>query len=317
MSRERPYKEILDPEVGHAEAEVSLAPQIDLLEQLAAYGSNLIPRCFHGERRGLRDLIILHVFLRQFVTAVDSVSILTRQGATFGARPAARMAVESSLYIDFLTGKEEPKAYRVFYVSSLRKKRLWARRVVPGTPEHDKFLSVGAELGADRPNFSADKERLGRAEIADIERVLSRYEFSDINDRFEKLRGRKSYEPHWLTYFGLSLRGLAYKLERTIEYEIFYAPAAEFAHSSSYTDFATFSAESIEYFPIRSLRYATPLIREVVPVAMTTYRKILDHYRPDEVSSLNRKWMAEWRDPFFKSPEIREGHDDDRGRDVR
>lgn len=315
MSRERPYKKILDPEAGRTEAEASLAPQIDLLEQLAAYGSNLVPRCFYGERRGLRDVIMLHVFLRQFVTAIDSVGVLVRQGATFGARPAARMAVESSLYIDFLSGNEEPLAYRVFYVSSLRKKRLWARRVVPGTAEHDKFLSVGAELGADRPNFAADKERLGRAEVADIERVLSLPEFTDINDRFEKLRGRGAYEQPWLKYFDLTLRKLAYKLERTIEYEIFYAPAAEFAHSSSYTDFATFSADRIEYFPIRSLRYATPLIREVVPVAVTTYRRILEHYRPDEVPSLNRKWMTEWRTPFIQTPEIRGEHDGDRGRD--
>lgn len=50
--------------------------------------------------------------------------------------------------------------------------------------------------------------------------------------------------------------------------------------------------------PIRHLEELHDLVTNVVSTAMATYRTVLRHYRPLEVEALDRKYEAEWRDPF-------------------
>ena len=87
---DEPHDAILDRTLFRVQIADSFAPQINLLEQLVNYGTNLLPRCFVSSDRGIPDTVAILGFLKHAVTSLDAIHILSKEGATLACFPHIR-----------------------------------------------------------------------------------------------------------------------------------------------------------------------------------------------------------------------------------
>lgn len=293
-------KGILDRERHKGDARKIYSKQIELLVDLANYGSNLIVRAFDSSKKRLEDVIVICVLLKQLVSMLDAVEVLVSHGIIHPANLQTRCAFEASLYIDFiLAGDSEQKA-RYYYVANLRNKKLWESRYMRGSEERKAFSHVfeylDGYIAPENPKLIAEMKK----EIEDIERVLKQDNFIVINETYEKMRIKKTgEEAFWYKAYGMkSLRQIAEIVGRLPEYEIFYPAGSEVTHSTSYREHVRFHDGMITFEPIRQLEGADSVMQNIIGIALSSYQSILKHYRYGELSHFKRKYIKDWRNGF-------------------
>ena len=269
---------------------------LTVLADVVDYGTHLIPRAFKSSGRKLEDAIVIGVLLKQVVTMADAFHALISIGEVHAAYLHARSAFEASLYIDYILKDSAETKARHFYISGLRRQRLWALRLTPGTAERDGYRHVIEYLNLDS---RADLHSKAAQELDTINRVLSQPEFIDINTEFEKHLNptRPNYDPSWYQPLGVrSVRQIAEDVQRLHEYDTFYSQTSEVIHSSSYRDHINFSSgQQMWIHPIRDLENFTVLVGTTVPLFLRTYRSVLSHYRNEELDNFSRKFVSDWR----------------------
>src|SRR5690349_19933673 len=122
---------------GRDEAEVfvkeKLSVYVDFLQDLANYGSNLIPRCYVSSARTLADTVLIASLLKHIVCMLDAVVVLLRQGAVFGSELQVRSIFEASAYIQWILKTDTERRATQYFVWHWRRDVDWARAAIPGT----------------------------------------------------------------------------------------------------------------------------------------------------------------------------------------
>ena len=99
-----------------------------------------------------------------------------------------------------------------------------------------------------------------------------------------------------------SIAKMAEAVGRREEYDTFYAHSSELVHSSSYREHIEISSNrNVTLHSIRSLENVSELVSFAVPIILKTYRSILNHYRPGEVSRFDHKYTRDWRKAFVET----------------
>ncbi|GAH32376.1 unnamed protein product [marine sediment metagenome] len=139
-----------------------------------------------------------------------------------------------------------------------------------------------------------------KKDIEDIERILKQDNFIDINEKYEKMRIKKTgEEAFWYKAYGVkSLRQIAEMVGRLAEYEIFYPAGSDVTHSTSYRDHVRFHEGMITFEPIRKLEGADSVLQNIIGIALSSYKSILKNYRYGELSHFKKKYIQDWRDGF-------------------
>ena len=311
--REKEFKLILDREKHKVDVKQYFSKHIDLLIDLANYGSNLIPRVYGSSNKKLEDIVVIGVLLKQVVSMIDAVEILISKGAVGPANLQARAAFESSLYIDWILKSESEKKAKYYYVSNLRNQRLWALRFKPGSPEKEIFSKDFQYLDEHlKTTDLEDVEKQAEKELADIDSLLTRNGWNEINLEFEKEKKKKKTgaETYWYKMFGVtSIRQLAKQVDRLGEYDLFYSRSSEVMHATSYGDHIQFSKGTVSFEPIRQLKDLHIVLRFITLVAISSYVSILKHYRYGELSHFRLKYVRDWRDAFLNIPSVSYTHE--------
>jgi len=95
--KEKEFTLLLDRKKHEADVRQHFAGHIDLLIDLANYGSNLIPRAYDSSGKKLEDIIVIGILLKQVVSMIDAVEVLISKGAVSPANLQARAAFEATL----------------------------------------------------------------------------------------------------------------------------------------------------------------------------------------------------------------------------
>ncbi|MGA7677045.1 MAG: DUF5677 domain-containing protein [Dehalococcoidia bacterium] len=305
--KENEFKLILDREKHKADVSQYFANHIELLVDLANYGSNLIPRAYDSSKKKLEDTIVIGVLLKQVVSMIDAIEVLVSNGAVSAAYLQARAAFEASLFIDWILQGESAKKAKYYYVASLRNQRLWALRSKAGTQEKEIFSQSFRNL--EKHISITDLGRLEEEASKELERIdslLSKPEWSETNKEFEQRKTRKSgAEVYWYKLFGVSsIRGLARDVQRIGEYDLFYSRASEFMHAATYKDHLQFGRGTITFEPIRQMKDIEIVLRFITIVTISTFASILRHYRHEELQNLIIKYLQDWREAFLNIPSV-------------
>ncbi len=303
IMKEKELKHLLDRERHKGDARKIFTKQIELLIDLANYGSNLILRAYDSSKKRLEDIIVIGVLLKQVVSMLDAVEVLVSHGVIKPASLQVRCAFEASLYVDFILAGDAEKKARYYYVANLRNKRLWELRYIRGSGEREAFSHVYKYLeGHMEPENPQLLDEIKEG-IEDIERVLKQYNL--INEIYEKMRTKKTgeeafwYKAYYEDYGGVkTLRQIAEKVGRLPEYDIFYPDSSEATHSMSYRDHVRLNKGMITFEPIRYLEEADSILRNIIRITLSSYESILKHYRYGELNSFKRKYIRDWRDGF-------------------
>lgn len=303
--QEKPLSAILNRDESRGTISEHFQPQINLLRDLANYGSNLVLRAYESSPRGIADAIVCGVLLKQVVAMVDATEVLVSSGITLAAHPPARTGFEASLYVDYILQQETDHRGRCYLVGNYRDERLWATRVTKGTTEEQAFTEstkpIVLDIQRNHPELTANAP----AQVTEIDRILSQPELADVNAAFEKLRGRRKHDVDWYTVAGAkSIADVARTVGRYHEYIGFYSRGSSVTHSSSYKDHLRFVGKEVKFIPIRHLSALNQLLMFVGAFTMHTYWRILAQYRPSEVLSFTRKYAEDWRGPYLNAKQV-------------
>lgn len=298
---ENEYKEILDREKHVKDVTEHFTPQIDLLQDLTNYGSNLIPRLFVSSDKQLVDIIVIGVLLKQVVSMIDGAELLVAKAAIHAAQLEVRAAYEASVYIEWILKSDSEKKAKCYYVSNLRNERLWALRSMEGTEEKEKFTAITEEI-----NFDIHKERPeitdeAQQHLEQVNKILAQDTFKDVDAEFEaiKQKDRLKREPLWYRPMKIySIRQIAREVSRIAEYDLFYSIGSQVTHSSSYKDHITLKEGKVYFKPIRYLEKLGTLLNFLVSTTIRTYMKTLEQYRPGELPAFRDKYANDWRNAF-------------------
>lgn len=304
--KESAHAAILDRETPAAQVKEQLTPQLDLLADLAAYGSNLVVRAYNSSPQQMAELIVCGVLLKQVVAMIDATHVLLSAGCGHAAHLPMRTAWEASLYLDWILSGNSERRATCYFVGNYRDERRWADRVTPGTLEEAAFSPIAKAIGLDfqteRPTLAAD----ATSRRAEVDRILAQPELQAIDAEFQQLRGNKrKRDPEWYELDGMkSIRDIAKSLDRLAEYEAFYSKGSQVTHTGTYKDHLHFAEGNVHFKPIRHLADANQLLTVIVVIAMKTYERVLTCYRPGEVPALMKKYRDDWRQPHLHATSL-------------
>ena len=279
-----------------------LRPWINVIHDLASYGSNLIPRSFGSSDRDLKDSIVLAVLLRQVVAMLDGVDLLLASGATYAAHLQLRALFEASVYIDWILREDSERKAEYYYVHNLRRKRFWNLKVQPGSAESQDFLDMMKKEGVQIPDEVRDA---AKEQNKEIDRVLSQPKFAVISQDFEK-QSKGLRDVSWYVPLGpRSLAAVAKAVDRRAQYVFLYSIGSEVMHSSSYERHMSIGKDQVTFQPIRSIEQSQNIFNFTATVTLATYRAILQQYREGELQAFGRKYIEKWQKEFLNFPKIK------------
>lgn len=296
-------KRLLDRETIDQFIQSSLSPIIALLRETVDYGVDLLDKC--GQRGGsLSDLIIIGHFFKHAVTMFDATEILLSRGAVFAAGVSARSMLEAYICLEWLLKTDTESRARHFYVWHLRQKREWARRLIPGTDENQRFQKQLSTLTKMQdPAKRATLEAEARRQDADLTNILTNVTNEPINDQFEHLK-KRHLDVHWYVPTGAkSIRDITAKLSLETDYE-FFSQFSDITHAGAFEKHVKFDGKGVFFFPVRSPEGIDALVNVTVNLAFRLYSLIIKTYFPSDLGSFNETYVTQWRSRFLSIPKV-------------
>jgi len=314
MNEETPYKALLDREGPIKIVEKSFPELISSMRDMVNFGTNLIVRCFAvSSERKMKDIIILGVLLKQIVSMFDALEILISNASIRPAFLQLRAMFEASLYIEWILKEDSEAKAAYYYVSNLRKEKEFYLKMRSGSDENLRYKEKMAQFESEIDGFSDNHEKNIKTSLAKVETILNREEYLSINQAFNnfkngikiKKRRKIKYEPDWYKPLGVnSIRDLACKLGRLSYYEFIYTRSSAVMHSAEYDDHIEFKKGEIHFITIRHLENIGEVARYSIPILLGTYLKVIQQYRPGELSAYKKKYVENWREPYLNIPNI-------------
>jgi hypothetical protein len=294
---------ILNRALAEANSEQYFRAHIEVLEDVVDYGTHLLPRCWLGSGRGLRDIVVLVVLAKQVLEAVDASVVLLRKGCVKPCMLTVRAAFEASVYAEFVLRGKHERAAKAYYVSYLRRCRRWANRAIRGTPERKAFLRDLKGMPFRDSLASARGQRAAKAEVASISAKLENPRYRRWNARFELIERRRPaswYEP--LFRRRVNLRDVCAIVGRRHEYRSIYEIGSEELHGGRMGAHLEVPEDGeMLIMPLREPSEFQFIVKTLSAIVIRTYRRTLDHYRPSEVENFARKYRKDWR-PVMQQP---------------
>ena len=282
----------------------NLAPTIALWRELVDYGVHLVGRCAQHDG-SLADLVITGHFFKHAVTMLDAVEIQLSRGAVFSAGVSARSMLEAYICLAWILDKQTEIRGRQFYVWHLRQKRVWARRAIPGTTEHNHFRKYTDTLSdmEDLPKRAALESEASRQDD-DISAILTNSNNNLINDAFDKLKQRH-FDVAWYRPSGpRSIGDMAKRLKLDAEYDVFYSQFSDISHAGAFEKHVKFDGKAVIFEPIRSPEGIQTVVKVVATLAFRVFRLIIAKYFPQDMHSFKQSYITHWRTRFLSVPEV-------------
>jgi hypothetical protein len=275
---------------------------LSLVTELVNYGSNLIPRCFASSERAIPDMVIIGALLQHAVTMLDAIEVLLSQGGVYSAFIQARSLFETRLYLTWILQEDTIRRTRQYFVWHRRDEALWARRSVPGTPEHEKFhLACAGLLNDGKTNEFEDD---ARRQLEEITKILSGDDFKDINKKFDELKKPgKDFDVAWYQPWGPnSVADMANRLRLSGEYMLFYSMFSKATHCQAFRRHLHIGENGLHFQPIRDLKDISTVLNISLSYTINIYHMILERYRPYELDVFRQKYATQWRKRFWNIP---------------
>lgn len=236
---------------------------------------------------------------------LDGIEVLLSQGCTHAANLQMRALFEAAVYITWILAADSERKALYYHVHNLRRKRLWASRTEPGSPEAAAFAT---EMGKYHSSLSDEIKGKAKQQAQEIDHILANPKLAPINADFEaaKLKRRLKRDVAWYVPLGhANFAEIARATGHRSLYAILYSGTSEVMHSSSDDHHVEFEAGKLTIKPIRSFVGFELVFRLSVSIALDLYRNILNEYRPGELPAFSRKYVEEWQKHYMTELRIK------------
>lgn len=261
------------------------------LDDCVDYGGNIYTMLDKSERITEKDAPIILMFMH-FLDTLDSISILTRKGATSGVRTLLRTLFETSLSLKYMIQEPREKgviAYSVAYAF----REIKARQLVdPNLPKGKEFIekvqkSFGPQSVFPQADINESTKHLKNfLELDWVKEVATEYK------RIKK--ENKGKEPNWYSLYGgpRNLRELARYFDMEPVYETLYFQLSKHQHASGVFSLMKVVDGKAIVPGIRNVDGLQQELKWVLNIVRFTYKHLFQTVFPSELIS-HAKWEVE------------------------
>lgn len=304
--KETDFPTILDRIEPKELVENNFNDHMELLKELSNYGSRLIIRGFSVSERKQSDIIIVAVLFKQFVSMIDAIQILLKEGNVYAANLPLRTLYENQLYLQWILKEETEKRASQYYVWHLRRKLKINLTSIDGTVENDELKRKLSDSPLERildGIISIQPEIIKQND--EINKILSSEKYCEINGEFDRLKGTRRNDVPWYQPWGPnSISDLAERLGQGGEYVIFYSNLSNITHSHSIDQMIKYKDDMVIFENIRNLESIDTVISITSSFCYRAFRLILEKYTPSELENFSRKYVEEWRERSLNIPKV-------------
>ncbi len=273
-----------------------------LLREVVNYGVAAFARCLQTGKGGSENLAILMPYLH-LLEMVDGIQILLAEAAPSPAQLQLRSAFEALLTIEYITEADTMRRAHAYLVTDIYRRLATIRAMDPNTAEGKRArerMAADAYTGSTQLVSIEDSE----AAIKIIETTLQKPHWKEASVEYQMLKRSLKRRPVWHQLYGgpKSVEKLATYLNRPAHYDILYRPWSETAHASD-TIYRKLTAERAGEAAVRRLRDTAEFHNTVglaVTFALRATRRILSHYRPQEIPAFTQWYVREVREAFAR-----------------
>lgn len=302
---ERAHLAILNREESLAHVHQHLSESVAFLTDVVNYGTNLIIRCLGDEAEDVVKFVVCGGLLKHVVSMLDAAVVLLENGHCSGGMLPARSAFEASLYAELILKKDAQRRARLYLVGEYRRRRDFALSILDNSNAPGSFNAKFAPIDFNTDSIDPEAKDFARQEIQRINKHLKMPPLDTIDAQFQRARAKKNYDPRWHQCVGFnSLREIAKDLEQIPSYELFYGAGSKIMHAESIATQVAVKDGMAGLKPIRNLEHADTLCAALSQTAVRTYRVVLSHYRPLELSAFADKYRRDWQTPFHLTSRV-------------
>lgn len=131
-------KKILDRDKA-ANFGTTISEPLDSLRDFVDYDTHLVLRCYHTSNKSLKDCVALFSLFKNALSMADAIEVMMRQGVIHPSQLQLRSLFEVSVTLQWILQEPGDERARAYHVANLRRRRLDARRDLPGTVENKGF----------------------------------------------------------------------------------------------------------------------------------------------------------------------------------
>ena len=294
-----PIKVILPKTIEPEDYQPLLNSISSTLEEIVNYGTQVVHWVGTNPKYKKPDVDVTLVLLsRHILEIADSISILIKQSSIDPCKILLRSALETMIYIKFITaerGEERSKAYLVCYMKNKKNEYL---RYRTGTILNKQFKKeiVNDMFIADGLNpFSDNLDTLLDEKLINLDR------WTEYNRVRKKNNNQKP--PWYLLYGGAkNIEKLSDLLKYKFLYEVVYRKWSDSVHASDVIT-GRISRTNEEKASFYQIRLGTEIIEVTIfaiDILLTSYRALIEFIVPEMISNYNQWYIKEIKLPFDK-----------------
>lgn len=292
----KPLHSVLYRELMIAQAQDVLSIATPLFQELVNYGSMVLIRCATSSKGDENEDLAPLALYRHILEMIDAFEVLISNSCAAPTVPILRSSFEALLALEYILESDSVYVLRsLSWLAGYVNKRIaMYEAMLPSTQRGKEFASYVKKDKSiiDLPNPPSEGVKNA---ISNLEKLLSREQFSKIQAEFESL----GKNVNWYHLFGgpHSIQALAYNLERHVQYEFLYRQWSSVAHAHDFSSYLAVSSTGES--GIRGIRDPDPIV-EVSRFAATfmigATRLLLKKFRPGE--DFAKYYIKEIQKPF-------------------
>lgn len=267
---------------------------IELLEEIANYGDELIAKVSKTTDNVELELVILHVFLRNMVIQSAAVCELCRAGLVESSKANFRVSLESWFQLEWILSCDTDNRVTYFFVYSILKK-IEDLKLQIGLDVDGVKVNIYRDLGIEN-----DKDALNK-ELSSFEKMISEGKRRDVASEFKS----KNYKK-WFQALGVgSLRDIAEQINAKYDYFHAYSYLSKSIHTSILDPFCVISAGKAKILPQWHALNIDDVLGSCCMLLVRAYHSVLSTCFESELSAFASKHKNDWYDRILNIPELK------------
>lgn len=299
---EKPDLQIIDRERAIKEVREHFSDQINLLEDVTNYGSQIITRILDEEQKGLDYFVVISILFKHILTMLDSIATQVSHGNIISAHLQARSNLEVALYIEWILKEDTLKRSKYYYVSYYRKEKERILNYIKNKLKNTKLAQKIESYRNKIEDIPKDIDKAFLDELNRIDAILNRPDLVDIRKDFENIEAKRKNKQivDWYVPTGINnLRKLADELKLTEKHYLFYNNYSKLMHGVAINEHVSFNNGKIYLKPLRELIGIDTLITTVLADIFRCYKLVIQKYLPGETKNFAEKYIKKWQKSFM------------------
>ncbi|UNL96442.1 hypothetical protein CPY53_24090 [Paenibacillus polymyxa] len=205
-----------------------------MFDDIVDYGSNLLEKCQVNFKFNEFHAPFQTMFI-QFLSLIDGLSILIKQGHGDAIKPVLRSILELYLNLQFMINNDFEDSCVAYQVIDAHERIKAYKKFSDTSKLGEEYRQIFKNV-----NLSVDSIKT-EAPILNLEALLKRGKYKDMNERYEELKKQRKKQKRkmglkWYSVINQDIEGirdLAKSLNRELYYEIFYKNFSNYSHGGN------------------------------------------------------------------------------------